>query len=157
MKHVLIQNPIRLVAVICTAITSVYIMWMGYRINEVLAGPTWCARAIGADKADKNSQVDAAGSCIGLLTIQLRSLATNSHILFGVVALCLLTLIVIVIAGGRLAVSASKTGVSANMSSAADPTPVTVVNPPSSPVPTAEAPKATAPAATPEISPKPLP
>jgi hypothetical protein len=115
-----ITNPIRMVAVICTAITSIYIMWMGYRINEVLAGPLWCSRAIGADKADANSRVDAASSCVGLLTIQLKSLATNSHILFGVVALCLLTLIVIVIAGGRLSVAASKTGVSANMSSSED-------------------------------------
>lgn len=97
------DHPIRAFAVICVAITSGYIMWMGYRINEVLAGPTWCARAIGADKADANSHVDAAGSCIGLLTIQLKSLATNSHILLGSLALCLLTLIVVVIAGAKLA------------------------------------------------------
>lgn len=96
------RNPIRWVAVLCVAVISTYVMVIAYRINEVLAGPTWCSRAIGADKADANSRVDAAGSCIGLLTIQLKSLATNSHILFGVVALCLLTLIVIVIAGGKL-------------------------------------------------------
>lgn len=97
------DHPIRAFAVLCVAITSGYIMWMGYRINEVLAGPTWCSRAIGADKADANSHVDAASSCIGLLTIQLKSLATNSHILLGSLALCLLTLIVVVIAGAKLA------------------------------------------------------
>lgn len=96
------KNPIRWVAVICVAITSGYVMWMGNKINDVLAGPLWCSRAIGADKATPDSHVDAASSCIGLLTIQLKSLATNSHILFGVIALCLLTLIVIVIAGARL-------------------------------------------------------
>jgi hypothetical protein len=55
-----------------------------------------------------------------LLKIQLKALATNSFIFGGVIALCLLTLIVIVIAGGRLQFSASKTGVSGNMSSAED-------------------------------------
>jgi hypothetical protein len=101
-RDLLPKNPIRWVAVICVAITSGYVMWMGYKINDVLAGPLWCSRAIGADKMDTNSHVDAANSCVSLLTIQLKSLATNSHILFGVVALCLLTLIVIVIAGAKL-------------------------------------------------------
>lgn len=97
----MLKNPIRAAAVTCVAITSAFIMWMGYRINEVLAGPLWCSRAIGADKAASDSKIDAASSCIGLLTIQLKSLATNSHILLGSLALCLLTLIVIVIAGAN--------------------------------------------------------
>jgi hypothetical protein len=147
-----IANPIRGFAVLCVAVISAYVMVMGYRINEVLAGPTWCARAIGADKVDANSKVDAAVSCVGLLTVQLKSLATNSHILFGVVAMCLLTLIVIVIAGARAAGGVSKTGVTFDISrdDPGDAMPVKVVNPPSAPVPTAEAPKAA------EPSPKPV-
>jgi hypothetical protein len=50
----------------------------------------------------------------------LRAIATDSHIFAAVVALCLLTLIVIVIAGGRLQFTASKTGITGNMSSAED-------------------------------------
>lgn len=98
----MIKNPIRAVAVACVAVTSAYIMYMGYRLNEVLSGPGWCSTAIGAGRADANTNVDIGKSCVGLLTIQLKSIATNSHILFGVIALCLLTLIVIVIAGGKL-------------------------------------------------------
>lgn len=102
----MIKNPIRWVAVICVAITSVYIMYMGYRLNETLAGPDWCSRAIGADRATAGTgRVDIAASCVSLLTVQLKSIATNSHILFGVIALCLLALIVIVIAGGQLDLS----------------------------------------------------
>jgi len=128
LRELLPKNPIRWVAVICVAITSAYVMWMGYRINEVLAGPNWCSRAIGADKAASNSRVDAAGSCVNLLVIQLKSLAVNSHILFGVVALCLLTLIVIVIAGARLDVDfPDKLGGGFHMdkSGAPGPSPVT--------------------------------
>jgi hypothetical protein len=55
------RNPIRLFAVICVAITTAYVMFMGNKINDTLAGATWCARAIGADKADANSKTDAAG------------------------------------------------------------------------------------------------
>jgi hypothetical protein len=144
-KLPVIKNPIRGFAVLCVAITSGYVMWMGYRINEVLAGPLWCARAIGADKADANSHVDAANSCVSLQTIQLKSLSTNSHILFAVVALCLLTLIVIVIAGGEVKFSASKTGVSGAIGrDVDDAVPVEVVNQPANPVPTTEA-KARAP------------
>jgi hypothetical protein len=139
-KLPVIKNPIRGFAVLCVAVIAAYVMWMGYTINDVLAGPLWCARAIGADKADANSRVDAAGSCVGLLTVQLKSLATNSHILFGVVALCLLTLIVIVIAGGEVKFSASKTGVSGAIGrDVDDAVPVQVVNQPANPVPTTEA------------------
>jgi hypothetical protein len=106
----IIRNPIRAFAVACVAATSAYVMWMGYRLNEVLAGPSWCSTAIGADRATENSKIDVATSCVGLLTIQLKSIAMNSHILFGVVALCLLVLIVIVIAGAKLDIHASKEG-----------------------------------------------
>lgn len=118
MKLPHIQNPIRGVAVICVAVTSAYVMWMGYRLNEVLAGPGWCRTALGAEKSSAtDGTVKGLDACVGLLTIQLKSLATNSHILFGVVALCLLTLIVIVIAGGKLSVDASQTGIHADIGS----------------------------------------
>jgi hypothetical protein len=116
MKLPTIQNPIRGFAVLCVAVIAAYVMWMGYRLNETLAGPGWCRTALGAEKASaSDGPITGLESCVGLLQIQLRSIATNSHILFGVVALCLLVLIVIVIAGGKLSFAASKTGVSANM------------------------------------------
>lgn len=111
-----VSNPIRLFAVICVAVTSTFVMWMSFRLLNVLSGPDWCRTAIGADKAAANSHVDAAASCVGLLTIQLKSLADNSYIYGGVTALCLLTLIVIVIAGAKLDLKANRDGVEANMS-----------------------------------------
>jgi len=111
-----IQNPIRMVAVTIVAVISAYVMWMGWRLIETLASPSWCRTALGAEKASAtDGTIKGLDACVGLLQLQLNSLATNSHILFGTVALCLLVLIVIVIAGGRLNVSASKTGVTANI------------------------------------------
>lgn len=111
MKMPHIANPIRGFAVLTVAVIAAYIMWMGYRLNEVLAGPGWCRTALGAEKSSAtDGTVKGLDACVSLLTIQLRSLAVNSHILFGVVAMCLLTLIVIVIAGGKFKGSAGPTG-----------------------------------------------
>jgi hypothetical protein len=119
-KMIHIANPIRMVAVVCVTVTSLYIMYMGYWLTGILSSPDWCAKALQAERITPGNTFVGLTACVDLLKIQLKSLATNSYIVFGVVALCLLTLIVIVIAGGRLSVSASKTGVSANMSSAED-------------------------------------
>jgi hypothetical protein len=112
-----IANPIRLFAVICVAVTSGFIMVMSYRLLAVLSGPGWCATALGAGKASSADGTPIKGleACVGLLTIQLKSLANNSYIFGGVLALCLLTLIVIVIAGGHVSLDASKSGVKADI------------------------------------------
>lgn len=114
------HNPVRIAALICVAITSVYLMYMGYRINEILASPGWCSKALNAEKISSQN-FGGLTACVDLLTIQLKSLATNSHILFGVIAMCLLVLIVIVIAGGKLNFKADKTGVAGSMGREADP------------------------------------
>lgn len=115
MKLPAIHNPIRAFAVFCVAVISAYIMWMGWRLSGILASPGWCNRALTADKIDADSKFDALQACIGLLTIQVKSVATVTFIYAAVIALCLLTLIVIVIAGGKLSLSASRSGVNANI------------------------------------------
>lgn len=138
MKLANVKNPIRLFAVICVAVTSAYVMAMSYKLLQTLSGPGWCRTALGAEKSSAtDGTIKGLDACVGLLTIQLKSLANNSYIFGGVIALCLLTLIVIVIAGGKLSFSATATGASANIGEA---TPVTVVNPPSDPVPTTATP-----------------
>jgi hypothetical protein len=114
------NNIIRVAALVCVAFTSAYVMWMGWKITMILSGPDWCSRALQAERISAQN-FTGLKDCVDLLTIQLKSLATNSHIVFGVVALCLLVLIVIVIAGGKLNFSASKTGINANMGRDPDP------------------------------------
>ena len=114
------NQPVRAFALLCVAITSGYVMVMGWRLTTILSSPGWCNRTLAADKVT-NSNFDALASCIGILTIQLKSLATQSHIYAGVIALCLLALMVIVVAGGHLSFTAPG-GIGANVgaSQAAD-------------------------------------
>lgn len=105
-----IQNPIRMFAVLCVAVTSAFVMWMSYTLINILASPGWCGKALQAERISSQN-FGGLTACTGLLTIQLKSLANNSYIFGGVIALCLLTLIVIVIAGGRLSFKGGPTGV----------------------------------------------
>lgn len=99
----LLNHPIRAFALLCVAAIAVYIGYMGYRLNETLSGPGWCRTALGAEKASSTEgAVKGLDACVVLLQIQLKSIATNSHILFGVMAGCLLVLVVIVLAGGKV-------------------------------------------------------
>jgi hypothetical protein len=129
----------RAFAVICVAVIAGYVMWMGFQLNETLSGPGWCRTALGAEQASgKDGVIKGLDACVGLLTIQLKSLATNSHILLGTVAMCLIVLIVIVVAGARLDFKASKAGVEGTVER--EPAPVRVVNEPDQPVPVEPAP-----------------
>jgi hypothetical protein len=135
-----VHNPIRFFAVICVAVTSAFVMYMSYLLIQILSSPEWCGKALQAEKISSQN-FGGLTACIDLLKIQLNSLAKNSYVFGGVVAMCLLTLNVIVIAGGRLSLAVSKTGLSTNM--AADDVealPVAVVNPPSAPIPTTATP-----------------
>jgi hypothetical protein len=108
------EHPVRFFALLCVAATSLFLMLTANRLIDVLASPDWCSKAL---QAERISSEKAGGltSCVDLLTIQVKSLAVNSHIVLGVFAMCLLVLIVIVIAGGKLSFAASKDGLSANV------------------------------------------
>ena len=127
---------IRTFAVICVAATSAYVMWLGNKLTNTLSGPGWCATALGAGKASAtDGTVKGLDACVSLLTIQLKSLATNSEILLGTIALSLAVLIIIVVAGAKFSGEAPG-GFKADVEPV-PPAPVTVVNPPDKPVPVA--------------------
>ena len=135
-----IHNPIRVFAVICVAVTSAFVMYMSFLLVQILSSPEWCGKALQAEKISSQN-FGGLTACIDLLKIQLGSLAKNSYIFGGVIAMCLLTLNVIVIAGGRLSLAVGKGGVSTNMASDdVEALPVSVVNTPAEPVPTTNSP-----------------
>lgn len=109
------NQPVRAFALLCVAVTTAYVMYMGYWLVKILSSPDWCNRSLKANQIDKASDFDALQACVGLLGDQLDALAWNSHIYALVIAMCLLALMVIVVAGGHLSLSASKTGLNANM------------------------------------------
>lgn len=117
MKLFHVANPVRLFAVVCVAITSGFVMWLASWVIGVLAGPGWCRTALGAEKVSgSDGTIKGLDACVGLLTIQLKALATNSYIMLGVMALSLLVLIVVVIAGAKLDLKVDRDGVAANIS-----------------------------------------
>ena len=105
-------------ALICVAVTTVFVLAMNWWITNILAAPDWCARAVKAEQLSPGRQTSSCGE---LLLKQVGSLAINNHIYAGIVALCLLVLIVIVVANGQLSFSANKSGVSANVGHDAPP------------------------------------
>lgn len=92
---------IRAFAVLCVAVTSAYLMVIAWKLNNTLSGPGWCATAFGAGKAAGTQPVKGLDACVGLMTIQLQSLALNSHIVLVTFSLCLAVLVIVVLAGAR--------------------------------------------------------
>lgn len=139
------RNTIRTYAVVVVSITSAFIIGMCIWLTKILSSPEWCSRSVGAEKVSPGRTLEGLRACINLMGDQINALAWNSHIYAATIAICLLVLMVIVIAGGRVSFTASKAGLSGNIArddpgDAEPPVPVTVVNPPSDPVPTTEAP-----------------
>lgn len=110
------KHTIRTFALVCVGVTSVFLMSMIIWYTMLLAGRDWCARAIGAAQQSDRPET-AISSCYTLLTQQVEALAWNSHIFVAIIALCLLVLMVIVVAGGRLSFTGSKDGISADIGS----------------------------------------
>lgn len=101
-------------ALVCVAITSAALIFFAYDKTEHLAAADWCARAIGAAKQGERPESAITG-CFGLMSKQIDALALDSHIAHGTIALALLVLVVIVLAGGRLHFRASKEGLETNI------------------------------------------
>lgn len=107
-------HSIRTWALIAVVVTSAALIVFAYRLIGWLAAPDWCGRAIAAGREGERPESAITG-CFGLMTRQVEALALNSHLAIGVIGLALLVLVVIVLAGGKLSFTASRTGVSADI------------------------------------------
>lgn len=127
-----ILHPIRTFAVMFVAITDAYVMWMGYRLTNILASPDWCGKALQAERISSQS-FGGLTACIDLMKIQLKALAQNSLIYAGALAFCLLVLIVIVVAQAKL--SAGYKDGHMDLVPGDEPLPVRVEQPKNQPIP----------------------
>lgn len=98
-----IANPIRAAALVCVATTSLLFAGLAYWLINILQSPDWCARAIQADRITPGTTFVGLTGCMDLLKMQVGSLAKALLIVIGTFALCLGVLVVIVLAGARLA------------------------------------------------------
>lgn len=109
------RRSIRTFALVCVAVTSVYVMGMRVWAYQMI-GADWCVKGLGAAKYATGRPEYALKHCFQIQQQQLQVLREGSLIDGGVVALCLAVLMVIVVAGGRLSFKASTTGVETNIS-----------------------------------------
>lgn len=96
-------HPIRAFALLCVAVTSGFLAYLALRLIGTLSSPTWCSTALQAERITAKDTFVGLTACVDLLKIQLTALALNSQIVIGTFALCLGVLVVIVIAGAKLA------------------------------------------------------
>jgi hypothetical protein len=127
------QNKVLAFALVCVAASSAFVMWMQITLVGTLSSPDWCARAINAEKLAAVRGQSSIAICADLFDKQLGSLAIGLFINAGTNALCLLVLIVIVVAGGKLKFKADASGIEGDIGR--DATPVRVVNQPDDAVP----------------------
>lgn len=107
-------------ALVCVAVASAYLIYLSNWLVHTLAERDWCYTAIGAERAAPGSNLDALTACVGLLTLQVKALALDSHIAIGTMALCLAVLVVVVIANARIEGKAGPTGVEGKIGGAAE-------------------------------------
>lgn len=110
------RNSIRAWALVAVAVTSGALIAFAAWLIDLLSGPDWCGRAIGAERASgKPRSQESVDGCLSLMHEQVHALALNSHLAIGTIALSLLVLVVIVLAGGKLSFTANKDGVSGDI------------------------------------------
>lgn len=108
------RRSVHWAALVCIAVTTAFIIYMSVRLTDDLSTQDWCVRAMGA--AQDTRPEYAVGGCFTLMQQQVAALALNSHIFAGVIALCLGALVVVVLAGARVAGHVGKDGLELNLS-----------------------------------------
>jgi hypothetical protein len=102
LRH-LFENPIRLFALFCVAVTSAFFGYLAWWLITIISSPDWCGRAMQAERITPGSTFVGLTACIDILKMQVSTLGKTLLIVIGTFALCLGVLVVIVIAGARLA------------------------------------------------------
>lgn len=104
-----IENPfkgmttIQVFALICVVAASAFMGYLCYWLVSILSSPEWCAKALQAERITPGQSFQGLTACVDLLKMQVGSLANALLIVIGTFALCLGVLVVIVIAGAKLA------------------------------------------------------
>ncbi len=99
----LFENPIRAFALVCVAATSGFLAYINLVLIDILRSPEWCAKAVQAERITPGNSFQGLTGCIDIMKLQIGSLAKVLLINSGTFALCLGVLVVIVVAGARLA------------------------------------------------------
>jgi hypothetical protein len=97
------ENPIRMFALVCVAATSGFFAYLAIWLIKIVTSPDWCAKAIQAERITPGNTFQGLTGCIEILKMQVATAGKALIIVIGTFALCLGVLMVIVVAGARLA------------------------------------------------------
>jgi hypothetical protein len=100
--HTIAKNPISSFAIFCVACTAAFLGHLTYRLLLVLESPAWCSKALQAERISAQN-FGGLTACVEILKLQLGAMSTGFHISTGGFVMVLLVLVVVVIAGARLA------------------------------------------------------
>ena len=115
------RNTIRTFALVCVAFSSAYVIGMGIWITWLIGMTDWCARVVGSAKYADGRPDFAISGCVTVMRDQISGLSRSLLIYAGVIALCLLVLMVIVVAGGRLSFRGNRDGIEGDIAPADAP------------------------------------
>lgn len=82
----------------------------------ILSSRDFCATVVGSKTATAAPSQGVVTACANLMAIQLKAVATNSYINSTTIAICLVGLVILVIAGGRFTFKAGREGIEGSMS-----------------------------------------
>ena len=112
--EVIKRNPVSTFAVLSVTALSCFLGYMVVWQTNILSSPTWCAKALGAEKIAPGQSVqqtlETLRTCNTLLLEQVGAIAVDSHINHGAFALAMIVLFVVVIAGARASWKLTKAG-----------------------------------------------
>lgn len=97
------MTAVQVAALGLVAATSAFFGYLAYWLIETLASPGWCAKAIQAERITPGNAFQGLIGCLDLLKLQVGVLGKALLIVIGTFALCLGVLVVIVLAGAKLA------------------------------------------------------
>lgn len=97
------MTALQVFALVCVAATSCFFAYMAWWLIEILSSPGWCGKALQAERITPGNSFQGLTACVDLMKLQVGTLGKALLIVIGTFALCLGVLVVIVIAGAKLA------------------------------------------------------
>lgn len=115
------RNTIRTFALACVAVSSAYVIGMGIWLTWLIGMTDWCGKVVGSAKYAEGRPDFAIKGCVDVMRDQIAGLSRSLLIYAGVIALCLLVLMVIVVAGGKLSFKGNRDGIEGTIEPDDDP------------------------------------
>lgn len=115
-----IRERNRVFATVLIAAITLFLMAMAVWNTWAMSSSKWCNQVIGTEQVTGERSVNTTANCIAIFRDQINALSVYGYIGLSTLALCVIVLVIIVVARGKVSFSASKDGVTADVSKEGD-------------------------------------